>query len=180
MPESIFIIKIYLVMNTSTMITLAIIIAIIIVLYMVISTNRKNKEKKKLQMLTDLASKQNCNITKYELYSKISLGLDEKNNFLFYLKTTGENAETRHINLTEVKKCKVVNTSRTVRFNNSNSIVVERMEISFEPNGKAAEPVLLEFYNVDTDGSMLNGELLLAEKWSAIVNERLNAKKLEL
>ena len=117
MPESIFIIKIYLVMNTSTMITLAIIIAIIIVLYMVISTNRKNKEKKKLQMLTDLASKQNCNITKYELYSKISLGLDEKNNFLFYLKTTGENAETRHINLTEVKKCKVVNTSRTVRFN---------------------------------------------------------------
>jgi len=77
-------------------------------------------------------------------------------------------------------KDKIVNTSRTVRFNNSNSIVVERLEISFEPNGKAAEPVLLEFYNVDTDGSMLNGELLLAEKWSAIVNERLNAKKLEL
>jgi hypothetical protein len=39
------------------------------------------------------------------------------------------------------------------------------------------EPALLEFYNVNTDGSILNGELQLAEKWSALVNERLNAKK---
>jgi hypothetical protein len=164
-------------MNASTMITVAIIIAIVLVFYLVISTNRKNKERKKLQVLTDLASKQNCSITKYELDSKISLGLDEKNNFLFYLKTNGENLETRYINLSEVKKCKVVNTNRTVRFNNSNSVVVERLEISFEPNNKAAEPVLLEFYNDDNNGSILNGELQLAEKWSAIVNERLNAKK---
>jgi hypothetical protein len=164
-------------MNASTMITVAIIIAIVLVFYLVISTNRKNKERKKLQVLTDLASKQNCSITKYELDSKISLGLDEKNNFLFYLKTNGENVETRYINLSEVKKCKVVNTNRTVRFNNSNSVVVERLEISFEPNNKAAEPVLLEFYNDDNNGSILNGELQLAEKWSAIVNERLNAKK---
>ncbi|HSM49319.1 MAG TPA: hypothetical protein VK872_15980 [Draconibacterium sp.] len=164
-------------MNTSTMITVAIIIAIVLVLYLVLSMNKKNKEKKRLQALSDLASKQNCSITKYEFDSKISLGLDEKNNFLFYVKTIGENAVTRYINLSEVKKCKVVNTNRTVRFNNSNSVVVERLEISFEPNGKTVEPALLEFYNVNTDGSILNGELQLAEKWSAIVTERLNAKK---
>jgi hypothetical protein len=164
-------------MNTSTMITLAIIIAIVLVLYLLLSMNKKNKEKKRLQALTDLASEQNCSITKYEFDSKISLGLDEKNNFLFYVKTIGENTENRYINLSEVKKCKVVNTNRTVRFNNSNSVVVERLEISFEPNGKTVEPALLEFYNVNTDGSILNGELQLAEKWSAIVNERLNAKK---
>jgi hypothetical protein len=161
------------------MITVAILIAIMLVLYLVLSMNRKNKEKKKIQALTNLASLQNCSITKYELDSKISLGLDEKNNFLFYMKTTDETTETRYINLSEVKKCKVVNTSRTARFNNSNSVVVERLEISFEPNGKTAEPVLLEFYNVNTDGSILNGELQMAEKWSAIVNERLNAKKVK-
>lgn len=175
--KAILLSKFNLVMNTSTMITVAVIIAIVLVLFMVLSMNRKNKEKKKLQVLTDLASKQNCSITKYELDSKISLGLDEKNNFLFYLKTSGENSETRYINLSEIKKCKVINTSRTLKFKNSNSVVVERIEISFEPNVKSVEPVLLEFYKDDYDGSILNGELQLAEKWSAIVNERLDAKK---
>jgi hypothetical protein len=167
-------------MNTSTMITLAIIIAIVPVLYVIISTNRKNKEKKRLQELTDLASKRNCNITKYELDSKISLGLDEKNNFLFYLKTSGDRAETRYINLLEVKKCKVVNTNRTVRFNNSNSVVVERIELCFDFLENKDEQFRLEFYDVETDGSILNGELQLAEKWSAIVNERLNAKNVKV
>lgn len=166
-------------MNTSTMISVAIIIAIVLVLYLGISMNRKNKEKKKLQALTDLASKQNCKITKYELDSKISLGLDEKNDFLFFLKKTGEFTVTKYINLSEVKKCKVVNTNRTVKFNNSNSVVVERLEISLELNGKTAEPALLEFYNVNTDGSILNGELQLAEKWSAILNETLKEKKVK-
>ncbi len=164
-------------MNTSTMITVAVIIAIMLVLYLILSMNRKNNEKKKLQALTNLASKQNCSITKYEFDSKISLGLDEKNNFLFYIKTTGGTAETRYINLSEIKKCKVVNTNRTVQFKNSNSLVVERIEISFEPHSKAGETELLEFYNVETDGSMLTGELQLAEKWSAIVNQRLIVKK---
>lgn len=163
-------------MNT-TMISLAMIFVIVVILYLVLNTNTKNKEKKKLQSLTDLASAQNCNISKYEFDNKISLGMDEKNNFLFYVKATGENSETRIINLSDVKKCKVLNTSRTVKFNNSNSMVVERIEIGFEPDNKNGEPVLLEFYNVEKDGSILMGELQLAEKWSAIINEKLNKRK---
>ena len=161
-------------MKLSTIITMASIIAISVILYMVVSMRSKNKAKKKLQVLNDFASKHNCTITKNEIHSNISIGMDEKTNSLFFIKSNNDIDVLKHVNLSEIRNCKVVNTGRTVQYNNSNTTVIEKLNLCFYPFNKNKEQIQLEFYNVELDGSILNGELQLAEKWSDILNNKLS------
>jgi hypothetical protein len=161
-------------MKLSTIIIVASIIAISVILYIVVSMRSKNKEKKKLQVLNDYASKHNCTITKNEIYSNISIGMDEKTNFLFFIKSNNDIDVLKHVNLSEIRNCKVVNTGRTVQFNKSSTTVIEKLNLCFYPVNKNKEQILLEFYNVELDGSILNGELQLIEKWTNILNNKLS------
>jgi hypothetical protein len=161
-------------MKLSTILILAAIIAISVILYLVVSMRSKNKEKKKLQVLNDYASKHNCTITKNEIYGNISIGIDEKSNFLFFIKSNDETRELKHVNLSEIRNCKVVHTGRTVQFNNSSTKVIDRLDLCFNPVNKNKEQIQLGFYNVELDGSILNGELQLVEKWSDILNNKLS------
>lgn len=161
-------------MKLSTILIVASIIAISVILYVIVSVQSKNKAKKKLQVLSDYASKHNCSITKNEIYNNISIGMDEKTNFLFFIKSNDNIDVLKHVNLSEIRNCKVVNTGRTVQFNNSNTTVIEKLNLCFYPANKNKEQIQLEFYNVELDGSILNGELQLAEKWSDILNNKLS------
>ena len=160
-------------MKLSTIIIVAAIIAISVILYLIVSMRSKNKEKKKLQVLNDYASKHSCTITKSEIYSNISIGMDEKTNFLFFIKSNNDIDVLKQVNLSEITNCKVVNTARTVQFNKSSTTVIEKLNLCFYPVNKNKEQILLEFYNVEIDGSILNGELQLVEKWSDILNKNL-------
>lgn len=81
-----------------------------------------------------------------------------------------------YIDLSEIQKCKVVKTSRTVNYKNSSTIVIEKLELYFYPNDKNKTQILLEFYNTNSDISVLSGELQLIEKWSDTINNRLKSK----
>ena len=160
-------------MKLSTILIVATIIAISVILYVLVSVQSKNKAKKKLQVLNDFASKHNCSITKNEIYNNISIGMDEKTNFLFFIKSNNDIIDVlKHVNLSEIRNCIVVNTGRTVKFNNSYTTVIEKLDLCFYPVNKNKEQLQLEFYNVELDGSILNDELQLIEKWSDIINTK--------
>ena len=45
---------------------------------------KKNKEHKMLDVLKDLATKQDCNITEHEFCRNFAIGIDQNKHFLFF------------------------------------------------------------------------------------------------
>ena len=146
---------------------MAIVIAASILLIVYSIKSKRKKENKKLQLLSAIADKHNCKITKHEFFGDLLIGLDEKSNFLFLINNSNNKME-QAVNLSEIQKCRVVSTSRTV-----NSItVIDKLELCFSPADKNKPQVFLEFYNSDNSPTLV-GELQLIEKWAEIVNNQL-------
>lgn len=146
---------------------MAIVIAICILLIVFFQINKRKKENKKLQLLSAVASKHNSSITQHEFFGNLLIGLDEKSNYLFFInKSLPETEEP--INLSEIQKCRVVNTSRAVM----NTTVIDKLELCFSPTDKNKPQVFLEFYNSDNNPTLV-GELQLIEKWADIIKNRL-------
>ncbi|HMG15788.1 MAG TPA: hypothetical protein VK590_10085, partial [Saprospiraceae bacterium] len=67
---------------------------------------------------------------------------------------------------------KVLKTTRSVSINEgSPQTVIDKVEIVFDFIDNKKSNIVLEFYNSKTDRLTLAGELLLAEKWSNLINQ---------
>lgn len=140
--------------------------------FVLLSRSKKKKEKQLLHLLTNIAERFNCKITRHEFYGELAIGLDESANFLFFLKDVKDMEAARHINLAEIQHCKIVNTGRTINNKEGSYQAIDRLDLSFVPFDKNKPNILLEFYNAEIS-LQLGGELRLIEKWEKIVNERL-------
>jgi hypothetical protein len=130
--------------------------------------SRRKREKQLLQTLVDYAKQNEGNITQHETVGDIIIGLDEKNNTVFFY-SKNKNAETKqHIRLSDYKKCSVVSTTRD--FNSSK--VIDTVELSFTPIEKSKPIEELLLFNTKYN-LQLSGELQLAEKWAKLVNSKI-------
>ncbi len=102
-----------------------------------------------------------------------NIGLDESANTLFFFRRSKDKETLQYISLSEVQYCKVINTNKILN-NEGGSKVIERLELSLYFMGNKP-PILLEFYNMNSDSLILSGELQLIEKWAKIVNSRLKS-----
>ncbi len=77
------------------------------------------------------------------------------------------------MNLNEISKCQVINSSRTL--NNKEGIVklVDKLKLTFTPLDKNKPDIILECYNVAFDNLTLSGELQLVDKWCTLSNSKL-------
>ncbi|MCC6690035.1 MAG: hypothetical protein IT235_00755 [Bacteroidia bacterium] len=161
-------------MDLGTTIVGIIITIICIIPFALISISRKKKEKKLLQELTEFAEKNNCKISRYELWNSSTIGIDDTSLMIFYKKKSEEINISQQVTLSEIQKCRVSNSSRTVSNKNGNYTVVEKLGIGFLYHDKNKNEVVLEFYNADYDSLTLTGELQLAEKWCNLFNEKIS------
>lgn len=83
------------------------------------------------------------------------------------------------ITLSEVQKCRVINSESTVNHTGGTHKVIEKLELTFTYRDKGKPEAVLEFYNTDSDSLTLTGELQLAEKWNKIANDCLSAIPLQ-
>lgn len=134
--------------------------------------NRKKSEGKSMESLINIANKHNCTISKHEICNDLVIGIDETKNVVFFNKIVDDNELKQVINLSEIKSCKVINTSRTIKSKNDTYKVVDRLELSLVPTAKNKSDIKVEFYNAETRGQ-LNGELQSIEKWSKLIADRL-------
>lgn len=163
-------------MDLKSILLYAVIISILVAMVLLLRRNKEKKRKLKLKSLNDLANAHNCAVTQYEFCGNISIGIDEASDFLFFIKSRYDEVSSFHINLSEIQKCRIINTSRSVNNNNSIYVVIDRLELAFEPTDKSKQQILLEFYNSAHDNLSLSGELQLIEKWSKIIDNRLHNK----
>lgn len=149
----------------------AILIAIFVVPVILMNRNNKKREKKTLQLLINIANEQNCKISKYEICSDFIIGIDESENFIFFFKQKKEVAISQYVDLSEIKICKVLKSTRTIRSKNGNVEITEKVKLSFIPKNKDKAETSFEMY--DDENTQLSVELQLVDKWSRLINDRL-------
>jgi hypothetical protein len=154
----------------------AILLAICILPIILVIRSGKKAERKMKQSLTSIANQNNCQISQYELCGDIVIGLDEIKNFVFFHNRSNGKTTAQAIELANYQSCKIVKTSRTIKSNKGNYTEIEKLQLSFAPITKAGNEIILNFFIVD-DSFQLNGELQVIEKWSNLINNRLNKKK---
>ena len=162
-------------MDLGVTLTGVIIVLLCIIPFVIMSQNSKRKKQKKLQNLFDFAAKNQGNITQYDLWHKSSIGLDETNNTIFFVRTLQDKAITQVVKLEDIQKCQLINTSRALNDQDGHLKVIDKLELAFTPRDKQQAVIVLEFFKVDSDSLTLTGELQLAEKWTNLANAQLNA-----
>lgn len=129
---------------------------------------RRNKEKQKLRILSNLAKQHNGLITNYETGEHWSIGLDNQDILLFIY-----HGEPEKIDLKEIKQCKTSSNNRNVTQNKMQYVVIEDVSLLFEPNNKQVPTYVWHLYNAERDNHSLADELKQAEKWQKIITQRI-------
>ena len=159
-------------MDLTTIITIAIIL-FCIVLFVLQSRKKKQKEAQLLQPLFELAEKNNCKISKHERLNNSFIGIDELANIVFVVSNVNNIESSQQIDLADILKCRVIESSRSVSTKEGSIKVVDKSELSLVNPDKNKPDTKVEFYNADYDRLTLTGEVQLSEKWCKILNDKI-------
>lgn len=154
----------------------AISIMLCVLPFVIMNRKRKKKEKIIFQSLSEFAFQKNCQIDQYEVFGQLAIGIDENRDFLFFYKQTNDHEEEHTLNLGDIQRCKVINTTRRVRKKEGNHYIIERLELSFIPLARNEVDIKWEFFNSDVS-IRVSGELQLIEKWSKLINDHVERKQ---
>jgi hypothetical protein len=156
-------------LNNITIITVLVLLVFCILPVVIINQKRKKKASESLQLLKTFAEENQCKITEQELFNQIIIGIDKDAHQLFFIRTTEEKKSQQRINLSEVKKCRMEETGRTV----DSGHVIEKIDLAFAPIASNQKEIILNIYNADYDNLTLSGEIQFAEKWVQFINDHL-------
>lgn len=160
-------------MNFGIIIIGIILVIIGVVPVILINNNYKKGEKKSMKALNDLAAKSNCTITQFDLLNKRTIGIDRINRKLFFIKSFSSQNVEREIDLSKIKKCQIINTSRTVKNKDGNYKITEKIELEFTNIDNAKRAAQIEWFDVANDNFMLSNDYQLIEKWEKLINTYL-------
>lgn len=151
-------------MNTTYIIGL-ILVAVIVVPIILLNRGKNKKEAIIRKKLNDLTN--NSIIAKQESWNTCIIAIDEINKTCFFIRCEEPNCIEKTIDLTQYSSCRVVTSSSLGTSCNS----IDLVELVFTPNQKNDATESLLFFNSETDGFTLNGELQSAERWKTICSK---------
>lgn len=159
-------------MSLTLIITGAVCLFLLIIILVSANKNKKQKQINFLKPLNNLAQSVDCKVTRNDIWNNSVIGIDEARNYVFVIQKNITGDAKLAINLSEVFRCRVTEKSRVSGPKEGNIKAFDRIDLVFTLKDKSKPEILVEFYNSDTDRLTLAGELQLAEKWCAIINNR--------
>jgi len=163
-------------MDSGTIIVGTISIALCGVPFALMIRGTKMKKKYLLQSVLAIANNHNCKISQLEVTEEFAIGLDDKENQLFFFRKTSEDEQSQHINLSEIKSCKVIKMGQHFNNKDERDKTIDKLELQFSFLDKNNPDNLLVFYNAD-ESAQPNGEIVIIEKWAKIVNDKLKPQQ---
>lgn len=157
-------------MNLGITIMGVILILLFILPIIIVSRNAKSSVKKSSKLLNDLAANNNSSISQFEILNNKIIGIDNQNLKLFFIKKTTDGFQEKVINLVEIKKCQVLSINKKINNKEGGYKITEKIELSFIYADIKKQKQIFDFYNVEYDNFMINGEFNFAEKWEKIIN----------
>lgn len=154
----------------TTIIGLIIILAVLFPIYY-LSRHSGLKKKKTMQQLTDIASENNCVISKSEIFGTQAFAIDFDAAQLFYIGHYQGEPYRKNINLKNIKRCKVNQITRQAGTNGSYYKIVDKVEVVFSMKQASDPDIRITVYDSHYDSGQLNGEIQFAEQWAGTVND---------
>ncbi|MDE1207406.1 hypothetical protein [Tenacibaculum larymnensis] len=151
-------------MDLGTTIVGAVLLVICMAAFILVRKRQLTKKNEKLQILNNLSQEYNCFIQEYEFCNDFILGIDKSKKFLFFYKQAQENTYSKVIDLQTIEECKVIKKTRSI--NDKTIVLIELKFISKNEN------IFITIYNEETD-LLISNELLVANKWSLLINSNL-------
>ena len=142
---------------------------LVIMYYRSVNTNRKM-----LQSLKEIAQQYNCNIDKHEFCNNSVIGLDKQNKHVFFFKKKEGASVSQFVNLSEIQDCKAIKRTNATTFKNEDVTLFEKIELKFIPINKNKGEISFELYG--PENRQVNGELQMADRWSAQIAEHIKSK----
>ncbi len=113
----------------------------------------------------------NGTISEFDIHQNFFIGYsDEMNAILF--KSNRNGADLQLIHLDTIESCK------SSRFNRSSvdgkSSTMGKIELRFQLKEPVKTEAVFELYNLEQDSLIISDELMIAEKWCAIISDKLS------
>ena len=163
-------------MDLGTTIIGALMLAIFTVPFVLSNRSRKNNEKLIKKLLFNLAEKENSDITAFTQWDNAAIGISTTSKKLFFYRKD-EDVEVFHsLDFQSIQRCKIAKTARTLKSNNENYEIIDRLALNISTSIKNKQDIILVFYNSDINAQM-NGELPLIEEWNKKINALIVYKK---
>lgn len=157
-------------MDTRTLIIASALIIVCFSPFILLAIGRKIKEKKLLLPIQTMAKNNNCLLTKFDIWDYSAIGLDETCKKLFFYRNIKNTVKSREVKLSEIEKCRIINSGRPVNKKESYIHNISKLELEFVPFVKEQTPFFLEFFNSEVNMQLVD-ELQLIEKWLKIIND---------
>ena len=136
--------------------------------------DRMRQKRKKLQLISSLnglAEAHQSKVHQHDTCAGIALGLDQDRNLLFHIDQREGATPSGHIDLSQVRSCRVVKAERNAKGVHADARL-ERVELSFVPKDPGKGAMGLVLFD-SSSGNLMAGEEQFADKWSQVINERL-------
>ena len=159
-------------MDLGTDIIATIVVVVCVIPFILIAKGRKKREKKMLASLEEIANRDNCTINDYEINADFIIGIDHKQNQVFYYKNEEGVINEGSVNLSGIEKCKLATHSKTINGKNRKESIIKGLDLKFIPRYKQDPEVSFTVYDSDLK-MQLTGELQLAKKWETLINKKL-------
>lgn len=135
---------------------------------------KKNQAKQHLSVFIQDAAAQNIQITEYDVWHEKSIiGIDKTSGFIVCRNELSTKPETVIIDLSEVQRCKMFKSDRSVIMQGKTLLVTDKVGLLFTHKNQKKPDKKLVFYDAGR-GPALSVEIPLSEKWATIINGNLN------
>ena len=163
-------------MDTSTIVLGILSMALFVIPLYYIQHKQKSNVSKAKQPFLEAANRQGLQLAQQDFWNEqYGIGLDEASNRLFFWHNDGQKPQEVVIELGTVKQSILENLHHEVNGNR----IIDSIGLRLSLNGAKLPNLYLPFY--DKEGNMmLNGELQLAEKWNAIIQNKMAAKAVQV
>jgi len=156
-------------MDSERIIPGSIIVLIVIIPIILLKLRTYLRKKKIVGSLKKLAQSNDTSIVKYDQWNNSAIGLSKNGTHLFFVSINKQEEKEQAIKLSAYNKCSLINDKAGAAFKEGNYKVTNSVDLVL--TGKSGELELINFYDPERDGSLLTGELELADRWCKIINE---------
>lgn len=161
-------------MSLTTILTIVALILVCVLPFVIMNIRNKKSEKKFLQVLLDHASKNGITISQHDILGNQAISLSERDDVVLYLKRRNNNDQILQVDLAQIDRCYINKPTRSSV--DGNYSTTDRIELRFMSRDKGKPETVFELYNLEYDSLSMNGELQLADKWQAIINDGLKKR----
>lgn len=140
--------------------------------FIIFNLSKKNSVKRLKNAFIDEASKRKMQIAESDIWNrKYCIGIDPVTKNVLYHRINDYTPELVQINLNEISKCRIVNTTRIAKTDNQKTAVIDAISLAFNYKNQSKPDAMIEIYNSrNNTGNVIAEEPQIAEKWERLVN----------